>query len=112
MRMIVIYFSNIDFACTIWCKRATRIKAKKFRDKKTSQARRANLADRSGNYRQWSRLYRAFSGTTDFHCRASYLETNCLDWTVLFSLGVNWSGSVYRLEPACSQTVFFFFVFL
>lgn len=39
MRMIVIYFSNIDFACTIWCKRATRIKAKRFRDKKTSQAR-------------------------------------------------------------------------
>ena len=47
--MIVVYFSNIDFACTVWCKRATRIKAKGSGTKKTSQARRAQLADRSGN---------------------------------------------------------------
>lgn len=60
MRMIVIYFSNIDFACTIWCKRATRIKAKKFRDKKTSQARRANLADRSGNLDNGADFFQRF----------------------------------------------------
>ena len=54
-------------------------KGKKVQGQKNFTSTWANLADRSGNYRQWSRLYRAFSGTTDFHCRASYLETNCLD---------------------------------
>lgn len=34
MRMTVIYLSNIDFACTIWCKRAIRIMQKSSGTKK------------------------------------------------------------------------------